>query len=246
MSTTDNDIASFTQTLASIGPLTDTNWYQFSQSLAAYAGQDIYICFYYPRADGYQYGYIMLDDITGPTAILPPMEWLSTNPVSGTLAAGASMPVSLLVNATNIPVGSYTAQTWFFGDALNTPYKVYVNLTVTTPVTLTAPQNPVIESYPGIIALAWDPVPNANTYNLYGCDTVDGTYILLQRLEDNSIELSDAELTSHGLSNRAFFKITADTAILSTRFSSVQSKTSSPLQQNYSPNSKTKKINVLQ
>lgn len=246
VSTTDNNIASFTQTLASIGPLTDTNWYQFSQSLAAYAGQDIYICFYYPRADGYQYGYIMLDDITGPTAILPPMEWLSTNPVSGTLAAGASMPVSLLVNATDIPVGSYTAQTWFFGDALNTPYKVYVNLTVTTPVTLTAPQNPVIESYPGIIALAWDPVPNANTYNLYGCDTVDGTYILLQRLEDNSIELSDAELTSHGLSNRAFFKITADTAILSTRVSSVQSKTSSPLQQNYSPNSKTKKLNVLQ
>ena len=246
VSTTDNNIASFTQTLASIGPLTDTNWYQFSQSLAAYAGQDIYICFYYPRADGYQYGYIMLDDITGPTAILPPMEWLSTNPVSGTLAAGASMPVSLLVNATDIPVGSYTAQTWFFGDALNTPYKVYVNLTVTAPVTLTAPQNPVIESYPGIIALAWDPVPNANTYNLYGCDTVDGTYILLQRLEDNSIELSDAELTSHGLSNRAFFKITADTAILSTRVSSVQSKTSSPLQQNYSPNSKTKKLNVLQ
>lgn len=214
VSTTDNSISSFSN-LATIGPLADNSWYQFTQALAAYEGQDIYLCFQYPRIDNYQYGYFMIDNITGPQQYLPGMNWLSSLPASGSLTASGSAPISLSANAASLPVGTYTAQTWFFGDAVNSPYKLYVTLNVTAPITVNPPQNPVIESYPEGIALAWDPVDNANSYKIYGCDTPDGTYTYIQSTDETSIVLAPATLDPLGLSTHAFFQVSADTAIRS-------------------------------
>ena len=244
VSTSNNNIESFTQTLATIDPLTDTNWHQFNQSLAGFAGSDIYLCFYYPRTDNYQYGYVFIDEISGPTALLPPMEWLSVTPVSGTLLPGANTPVTLHCNASNLPVGYYSAQTWFFGEALNSPYKVYVNLNVTAPPVLTAPENVAIETFPGGISLGWDLASGANSYKVYGSNDPYGNYILIQTVDDNYFEITDEALNALGLSNRAFFKITADTAILAAKTISQESKYSSPLLQNYLLN-QNKTLNVM-
>jgi hypothetical protein len=213
ISTTDAAFASFTQTLATLGPLSDTAYANFNQSLSAYAGQEIYVMFYYPRVDNYQYGYVMIDNVSGPSTIMAPTEWLGTNPVAGTLAAGGSSPVTLNINAAALPIGTYTAQTWFFGDAVNEPYKLYVTLNVTAPLSVDPPQNPVIEAYPDGVALAWDPVGGANSYKVYGCNTPEGTYTFIQSTEENGLVLSNATLATHGLSALAFFKVTADTSV---------------------------------
>ncbi|MDP2173618.1 MAG: choice-of-anchor J domain-containing protein [Candidatus Cloacimonadaceae bacterium] len=239
ISTTTNEAAAFTTTLATLGPLTDTNWAQFNQSLNAYAGMDIYISFFYPRTDGYQYGYIMLDNIGGGTAILPPTEWLSST-LSGTLAPGQTIPFTLNVNAGTpiLPVGSYTAQTWIFGTAMNSPYKLYVNLTVTPPLGINAPENVIVLAYNDYMELAWDPVDAANTYKVYICDTPNGIYQLILTTESNSAEFTWAQISALGFSggaNRAFFKIAADTA--PARGRQITSKVSSQtLDKLYEPN----------
>ncbi|MDZ4182942.1 MAG: choice-of-anchor J domain-containing protein, partial [Candidatus Cloacimonadaceae bacterium] len=230
VSTTDNAIASFTNTLATVGPLADTNWTLFNQSLNAYAGMDIYIAFYYPRTDAYQYGYILIDDVSGGTAILPPAEWLSST-ASGTLAAGQTSPFSLFVDASgrNLPVGNYTAQTWIFGTATNSPYKLFVNLTVTEPQGIDAPSNLITVAYDTYLELAWDPVDAANSYHIYVSDTPDGTYQNILNTENNSAEFTWAQISAMGFAggaNRAFFKVTADTAPARGRIST--SKSSSP------------------
>ena len=230
ISTTDNNIASFS-TFATIGPLGDTNWTLFNQSLNAYAGQDIYICFYYPRTDGYQYGYILIDDVTGPTMIAPPTNWLSCTPVgypvAETLGAGQSRMLTLNIDASSLPVGTYTAQTWIFSNGLLSPYKLYVTVNVTS---ATAPDAPVvsgIESFPGGIYIGWDEVANANLYRVYGCVEPYGTYSQLGATEGTYIEFTDAELSSYGLSERAFFKVTADSAARSLAVKSSNAKSSS-------------------
>lgn len=230
ISTTDNTFASFTNTLATVGPLADTNWAQFNQSLNAYAGMDIYIAFYYPRVDAYQYGYILIDDVAGGTAVLPPAEWLSST-VSGTLNAGQSVPFTLYVDATgrNLPVGDYTAQTWVFGTATNSPYKLYVNLTVTEPLGVDAPLNLVTVAYDSYLELAWDPVDGANSYHIYVSDSPYGTFQNILNTESNSAEFTWAQISAMGFpggANCAFFKVTADTAPARQRIST--SKSSSP------------------
>lgn len=230
ISTTDNAFASFTNTLATIGPLDTQDWIQFNQSLNAYAGQDIYVMFYYPRVDAYQYGYILIDNVGGGTAILPPAEWLSSTP-AGTLNAGQSLPFTLYVDATgrNLPVGNYTAQTWVFGTATNSPYKLYVNLTVTEPMGVDAPLNLITVAYDTYMELAWDPVDGANSYHVYVSDSPYGTFQNILNTESNSAEFTWAQISAMGFPggvNRAFFKVTADTAPARQRIST--SKSSSP------------------
>ncbi|MDD4310536.1 MAG: choice-of-anchor J domain-containing protein, partial [Candidatus Cloacimonetes bacterium] len=245
VSTTDNLYASFTNTLTTIGPIADTNWANYSGSLDAYAGQDIYICFEYPRIDGYQYGYVMLDNITGAPVMASPTEWLSCNPATGTLNASASASVSLIANAATLPIGSYTAETWFFGTAANSPYKVYVNLTVTEALGVDAPQNLIIEKGAGLVAIAWDDVDNANSYKVYGCATPDGEFDLIDTVEGAYIELTDAALAANGLDSYAFFQVRADTASRNTISVSSRKKQSAPLLQNSMRPANTKNSRVL-
>ena len=94
------------------------------------------------------------------------------------------------------------------------------------------------------MSLGWDPVPYANSYKIYGSNDPYGTYIFLQSVEDNHIAFTDQTLNTLGLSNRAFFKITADTAILAAKTTSQESKYSSPLLQNYLLN-QNKTLNVM-
>jgi len=245
ISTTDTNFASFTSTLASVGPLADTNWTNFSQSLNAYAGQDIYVMFYYPRVDAYEYGYVMIDNITGPIKIAAPTGWLSCAPTSGTLAAGNSSMLNLNINAATLPVGTYTAQTWVFSNGLVSPYKLYVTLNVQAATAPAAPVVSGIEAYPGGIGIAWEESDNAVAYKVYGCNTPYGTFTVLGTTEATYMELTDAELAGFGLTAKGFFKVTADSEALRTSGISVQSKTSSPLLQNYIRPDKTKKLNVL-
>jgi hypothetical protein len=244
VSTTTNEYASFS-TLATIGPLADTNWAQFSQSLNAYAGSDIYIGFYYPRVDAYEYGYVMLDNIGGGIGIMPPTEWLSCTPLDGTLATGNSRMLNLNINAATLPVGTYTAQTWVFSNGLVSPYKLYVTLNVES---ATAPDAPVltgIESFPGGISIGWDEVDNAVYYRVYGCSEPNGTYTSIATTGSTYIEFTDAQLAGFGLSTKGFFHVTADSESRSTSGISVRSKTSSPLLQNFIRPDRAKKLNVL-
>ena len=96
-----------------------------------------------------------------------------------------------------------------------------------------------------VYAMAADVVPNANSYKIYGCDTPFGTYVLLQTATDPYFEIDNATLVAHGLSARAFFKVTADTATRNASVPSVQSKNSSQLLQNYINNGKAKQLKVL-
>ncbi len=112
------------------------------------------------------------------------------------------------------------------------------------PPVLTAPENVAIETFPGGISLGWDLVSGANSYKVYGSNDPYGTYIFLQSVEDNHITFTDQALNALGLSNRAFFKITADTAILAAKTISQESKYSSPLLQNYLLN-QNKTLNVM-
>lgn len=211
VSTTDNAIGSFTS-FATVGPLAGIDWTQFSQSLSTYAGSDIYLCFQYPRIDGYQYGYVLLDQITGPAQYLPPMEWLSCAPATGTLAASGSAPLTLNANAATLPPGNYTAQTWIFGDAVNSPYKLYVNLTV---LPLGTPVGLQIAQYGTYVELAWDDVDWASGYHIYATDNPYGTYQHILFTPSTYAEFTWAELAALGLSNaanRSFFKVTADTS----------------------------------
>ena len=234
ISTTTDEIAEFS-TLRSFGPLTDTEWHQANVSLDAYAGQDIYICFYYPRTDGDQYGYIILDDITGPALLIPYSDWLEVNPDEGSIAAGASAEVNLEVDTAGLPLGTYTAQAWFFDDdALNSPFKVYVTLNVIEAMVLDAPQNMVIAQYDEYVAMAWDSVDNALDYKIYVSDNPYGTYTYLTSTEGTDIEIPIANLTDHGISNRAFFRIVADSNLArSANQLTVQKKNSSQLHLNF-------------
>lgn len=212
ISTTDDAIASFTNTLANLGPLTDQDWHQYTGSLNAFAEQDIYICFYYPRTDGDQYGYILIDDITGPATLMPASEWLSVNPVTGNIAAGNNAAISLNADASNLPEGIYTAQAWFFGSATNSPYKLYVTLTVTEPLGVEAPENLIMAVYDTYVEFGWDAAENANGYRLYGSSEPHSGYIELRNTDDTFIELSWAELAWFGLNaNHSFFHVKADT-----------------------------------
>ena len=246
VSTTDNLYASFTNTLATIGPLADTNWTNFSSALSAYAGQNIYVCFEYPRVDGYQYGYIMIDNVTGPQVIAPPTEWLSCSPATGALNASASTPVSLIVNAASLPVGSYTAQAWFFGTAVNSPYKVNVNLTVTSVLGVEAPQNMIIEKSAGILTIAWDEVDNANSYKVYACATLNGSYVPIETTDRAFVEITEATLAASGLDTRAFFKVKADTATRQATSVVTRSSQSSPVLPNAMRPANSKTNRVLQ
>ena len=87
----------------------------------------------------------------------------------------------------------------------------------------------MIESYPEGIALAWDPVDNANSYRIYGCDTPDGTYTYVQSTDETSIVLAPATLDPLGLSGHAFFKVSADTAVRSQLVSKAEGKTKASL-----------------
>ncbi len=209
VSTTNNELASFTN-IATVGPLADQSWANFSQSLSAYEGQDIYVMFYYPRVDGYQYGYVFIDDITGPVQITPPTNWLSCTPVDGTLAAGNSRMLTLNIDATTLPVGTYTAQTWVFSNGLVSPYKLYVTANVQAASAPDAPVISGIEAFAGGIGISWEEVANAAVYKIYACETPSGTYTLLGTSVNPYIEFTDAELLSAGLSAKAFFKVTAD------------------------------------
>jgi len=212
VSTTDTAIASFTNTLATIGPLDNTNWQNFSQSLAAYANQDIYIAFYYPRVDGNEFGYLFIDEITGPIQILPPQGWLSCTPAEGTLAASQGQPLTLNIDATGLPTGSYSAQTWIFSNGINSPYKLYVNMVVQVPQSLDPPQNLFLEKSPGVVGLGWDDVLNAQSYHIFVSDNPNGPWIPLGTTDLNGTEITEAELLSHGIDLRAFFHVKADTA----------------------------------
>ena len=112
------------------------------------------------------------------------------------------------------------------------------------PPVLTAPVNVAIEAFPGGISLGWDLVSGANSYKVYGSNDPYGNYILIQTVDDNYFEITDEALNALGLSNRAFFKITADTAILAAKTISQESKYSSPLLQNYLLN-QNKTLNVM-
>ncbi len=228
ISTTDTNIASFT-TLATIGPLADTNWANFSQALDAYAGQDIYVCFYYPRVDSYQYGYVMIDTITGPTQIVAPTGWLSCTPLSGTVGIGGSQPLTLSIDATTLPVGNYTAQTWIFSNGLVSPYKLYVNLTVQNQVAPSTPTNVLADPIPGGIALAWDEMDYANSYKIYASPTPDGTYTLVGTATGGYAEFTEAELAPYGITNCAFFKVSSDTASRSLGNTLALSRATTPL-----------------
>ncbi|MCK9309396.1 MAG: choice-of-anchor J domain-containing protein, partial [Candidatus Cloacimonetes bacterium] len=260
ISTTDNNIASFTN-FATIGPLVTADsriWANYSASLNAYAGQDIYVCFYYPRTDAYEFAYIMIDDITGPMAVVPPSDWLSCTPVgfpvNEVIVPGDSQQLSLAVNAATLPVGTYTAQTWIFSNAVVSPYKLYVTLNVTAPVIVT-PDAPVIsgiEAFPGYISIAWEETANAVQYKVFGsADPYATAYTLIGTVAAGTeyIEISDATLASHGLTTRGFFYVKADSESRSSNNKTalnVRSISSSPLLPNFKRMHNTRTLNALQ
>jgi hypothetical protein len=213
VSTTDNQIASFTDTLAELGPLGDTSWYNFNESLNAYAGMDIYICFYYPRVDGYQYGYVLIDDITGPQMLIPPTGWLSCTPILDDLAGGLSETLYLNIDATTLLAGTYTAQTWIFSNGIVSPYKLYVSVEVTEVLDPAVPENVTINRIAGGISLGWSVADNANSYKIYGATSPTGTFNPLGTFGTNAAQFTDAELVAFGLTNRAFFRVTSDTTV---------------------------------
>ncbi len=235
VSTTDNAIGSFTTRLATIGPLADTTWVQFNQSLSSFAGQNIYICFNYPRIDGYEFGYVFIDDITGPNVYLPYTEWLSCSPASGSLVSGGSVPLTLNANASTLPVGTYTAETWVFGDATNSPYKLNVTLTVAA-AQAEIPVNVTISRESGEnfdVLLNWDASDNAARYHVYACaDSLDFDYYTHVGVTNSeSIVITQTDLANAGITgNNVFFKVTADNESMRYNYIS-KSKTN----QSYSP-----------
>ncbi len=233
VSRTDTAISSFTDFMT-INMTTANHqvWTQFSASLADYADEDhIYVCFYYPRVDGYQYGYVMIDDIIGPDVMLPYSQWLSSSP-QGTLPAGGSDTLNLYADATGLPVGIYTAQTWVFGTAVNEPYKLYVTLNVTeAPQDVDPPQNLIIAAQNTYVELAWDEVDHAQSYHVwcandpYPLDETNYTIEVLH-VADTFAEITYAALAALGFDPaRAFFRVTADSATLRQRATYAPSKT---------------------
>ncbi|MDZ4121390.1 MAG: choice-of-anchor J domain-containing protein, partial [Candidatus Cloacimonadaceae bacterium] len=247
VSTTTNEFAAFTNVLATVGPLADTNWAQFNQSLAAYNGMDIYICFYYPRTDGYQYGYILIDNVSGPTTLMAPMGWLACTPLTGELAIGAQQALSLNVNATNLVPGNYTAQTWIISNGLVSPYRLYVNLTVQSFAGLDAPAIQGIERFEGGVALGWDEVDYANSYKVYVSDNPNSTnYNLLGIYGSGYAEITDVELANAGIADRAFFKVRASSDVRSmVQVLRSDSSTSSPLLERISGRTRSKALEVM-
>ncbi|MDD2230907.1 MAG: choice-of-anchor J domain-containing protein, partial [Candidatus Cloacimonetes bacterium] len=252
ISTTDTGIASFTTTLATIGPLANQDWTNYSASLETYAGSDIYVMFYYPRTDGYELGYVMIDDITGPMMVAAPTDWLSCTPVGfpdlETLAPSASRMLTLSLDATTLPVGTYTAETWMFSNGLVSPYKLYVTLNVTQPVAPDAPVVSGIETNSGGITIAWDEVDNAVRYHVSGSDNPYTGYTPIETVTTEYIEITDAEIASFGLTARGFFKVTADSESSRSNKTAlnVRSKSSSPLLPNFKRMQKTRTLKALQ
>ncbi len=118
-----------------------------------------------------------------------------------------------------------------------------MNLNV-TPTVLVAPENVAIETFPGGISLGWDLASGANSYKVYGSNDPYGNYVLIQSVDGNYFEITDEALNALGLSNRAFFKITADSAILVAKTTSQESKNLLPLLQNYLLN-QNKTLNLM-
>jgi hypothetical protein len=249
VSRTDTNISSFV-TIATIGPLTGTDWVQYSRSLSDYEGEVIYVCFYYPRVDAFPNGYFFIDDITGPQVNMPYTEWLSCTPATGTLAASGSAPFTLNANAALLPAGNYTAQTWVFGDATNSPYRLYVNLEVTGLVIPDAPVNLLIAAYDTYVELAWDEVTNANGYHIYACDDPYGDYTEVSYLggDITAAEISWAELEALGFVggvSKMFFQVTADSVAPPLRAIQVTSKAKPNLSQPLDRMGRPDKIRVL-
>ncbi|MDD4034636.1 MAG: C10 family peptidase [Candidatus Cloacimonetes bacterium] len=190
-------------------------WAQYSRSLAEYAEEDhIYICFYYPRVDSYQYGYVLIDDILGPDAYLPYSDWLSATATGSLAAGGSNSSFTLNADATALPLGTYTAQVWLYGDAINSPYKIYVTLNVEDIVIPDPPQNLVCAAYDTYFELAWDDSDGAALYHILISDQPDGEYQELLSTSNSFVEITWAQITAAGFSSgadRAFFKVTADT-----------------------------------
>ncbi len=212
ISRTDNAIGSFQ--LVDTIVMTEANyqvWAQYTLPLGSYSEEDhIYVCFNYPRVDGYQYGYVMIDEILGPDVLLPYSEWLTSTP-SGTLAPSGSEDFNLYADAATLPIGHYTAQTWVFGDATNSPFKLYVDLTVTEEIAVIPPENIVIVNYGAYREISWDEVPGAGGYHVYVSDEPDTGFEEMDFIESTFYEVTTADILGFGLTDdQVFFQVTAD------------------------------------
>ncbi|MDY0326034.1 MAG: hypothetical protein RBQ87_07655, partial [Candidatus Cloacimonadaceae bacterium] len=116
-------------------------------------------------------------------------------------------------------LGTRNAYLYISNNAINNPpstqnnhLMIPITLNVTEPSgAVEAPQNLIIAKDPGLVSLAWDEVDNANSYQVYGCETLAGTFILVGSVTDAYIELTDADLAAVGLDSRAFFYVKANT-----------------------------------
>lgn len=146
-------------------------------------------------------------------------KWISASSYSGTVAPGATVNTAMHFDTSNLTLGTRNAYLYISNNAINNPPSTQNNLLM-IPITLNvtepsgaveAPQNLIIAKDPGLVGLAWDEVDNANSYQVYGCSTVDGTFILVGTATDAYIELTDADLAAAGLDSRAFFYVKANT-----------------------------------
>lgn len=144
-------------------------------------------------------------------------EWIKAGSYSGTVAPGASVDTNMHFDTTNLGVGTKSAYMYIFNNSNHNANRtnhlmIPITLNVTGSVDLTIPENLVIAKTEGILSIAWDSATAANSYNVYGCNTPDGVFNLIGSVVDPYIELTDVELATFGLDNRAFFYVKADTA----------------------------------
>ncbi|MBM4399148.1 MAG: choice-of-anchor J domain-containing protein, partial [Candidatus Cloacimonetes bacterium] len=215
VSTDTADTTDFRNTLATIGPMSDTNWTLASYSLNAYTGQNIYIAFYYTKILT-QYAYVFIDEITGPEAFLPPMEWLSCSMEEGTIASNATENLSLLVDTNGMQPGHYTAQTWIFSDGVISPVKLYMDLTVSQLLDAEVPQNVAIlldNPVTGDVTISWDTSANAVQYEIYAAPytTTFENYVHIGSTALTTATISASTLAGFGITgNICMFRITAN------------------------------------
>ncbi len=130
--------------------------------------------------------------------------WLSGSPQAGWIEPGNGVPVSVIIDATELSEGIYTGS---LVVQSNDPY----DGTVVVPVDVTVtPEGMVtdltIEVQGESVLLSWSPVPNVLYYNVYRSDASSGPWQLLAS-QDSTSYVDDSVLQ---LLDEAFYQIRSE------------------------------------
>jgi fibronectin type 3 domain-containing protein len=130
--------------------------------------------------------------------------WLSVGPEAGSVEPGGEVPVSVVIDATELSEGSYSGS---LVVQSNDPYEP----TVVVPVDLTVtPEGMVTDLTIAVqgdsVLLSWSPVPNVLYYNVYRSDSQSGPWQLLAS-QDSTSYVDEAVLQLH---DEAFYQIRSE------------------------------------